>query len=62
MERSGTLLLETRDQLFIRVECGGVLLLETRDQPFTPISSTTIEPIVLKICMYVELLSKTAMF
>ncbi len=39
-----------------------VLLLETCDQPFTSISSTTIKPIVLKMCIYVVLLYKTALF
>ncbi len=38
------------------------LLLETRDQPFTPIFSTTTELIVLKMCIYVVLLSKAALF
>ncbi len=38
------------------------LLRKTRDQPFTHISYTTIEPIMLKMCMYVLLLSKTAPF
>ncbi len=45
-----------------RVECSEALLPETRDQPFMPISSTTIEPIVLKMYIYVVLLSKTALF
>ncbi len=48
--------------LIIRVECGRALLPETRSLPFTPISSTTIESIVLKMCIYVVLLSKTALF
>ncbi len=45
-----------------KAELSRAFLLETRDQPFTHISSTTIEPIVLKMCIYVVLLSKTALF
>ncbi len=48
--------------MIIRAKRSRVLLPETRDQPFTHISSTTIEPIVLKMCIYVVLLSKTALF
>ncbi len=45
-----------------RAERSEALLLETHNPPFTHISSTTIEPIVLKMCVYVVLLSKTALF
>ncbi len=48
--------------VFFRVERTGAPLPETRDQPFTPISSATIELILLKMCIYVVLLSKTALF
>ncbi len=40
------------DEKIIRAECSGALLLETRGQPFTRISSTTIQPFVLKMCIY----------